>query len=293
MDTALQTVDVVICTYNRQVLVNSLVDDLKKYLDEIKEIVVVDSSDAENELLKNDATVTLIKSPRKSQPFQRQLGAEYCTSEIVVFFDDDVKITRNDLFKNIKEAFINNEIVGVSAGIHYENGVEMNQQSASQVKAYTGQISWLGRASGLPKTNTFVDYFPGPIMSFRRSLLDKLFDEYLFSIFEKRVAMGEDKVISMRASVFGKLYFLGEKMYLHHPPEPSTYFNNEKDFVAKTVFSRLWLSKEYAKAHNKPLALAYFYFFLYFAKNYILSIFTFNWTRISGMNKSLAYLFKY
>jgi hypothetical protein len=91
----------------------------------------------------------------------------------------------------------------------------------------------------------------------------------MFSLFEKRIAMGEDKAISMKASKYGNLFFLGEKKYLYHPPIESTYFNDEISFNAKTLFSRLWLNYIYAEVKNKSIHYAYFFFFVHLVKNYL------------------------
>lgn len=265
--------DVVICTYNRPAMVNSLVQAIKAISTGISEIIIVDSSDSSNSILQADPKINYIKSDRKSQPYQRYLGTLASKSEIIVFFDDDVKIIDDSIFNVIKTAFQkNSEIAGVSAGIYYESGVEINQSKKSIILPNTGKISWLGKTTGLPNEDAFVDYFPGPIMAFRKSIVNHLFDEYMFSIFEKRIAMGEDKVISMRASKYGKLFYLGSKTYIHHPPEKSTYFINKVDFIAKTTFSRLWLSKQYAYAHNKQIWKAYLIFSMYLLKQFIFGL---------------------
>jgi glycosyltransferase involved in cell wall biosynthesis len=289
----MNSLGVVICSYNRPKLVQSLVNQLKEFESELSEIIVVDSSDQSNLTLSNDSQVVYLKSHRKSQPYQRFVGAKNSKSTVVVFFDDDVKIINKKIFADILQAFGNDEIVGVSGGIHYENGIELNKSKNIRALTYTGKISWLGKTTGLPQVNAFVEYFPGPFMAFRKSIIAKLFDDYLFFIFENRIAMGEDKVISMRASIYGKLFFLGSSKYLYHPPEASTYFNNEIDFLAKTVFSRLWLSKVYAKVHDRNKALPYFYFAFYFIKYYLKYLLSLDVSRMKGLNKSLTYLLKF
>lgn len=284
--------DVIICTYNRPNLVSNLINQIKKCNPQPNSVIVVDSSDSENNILKNDSFIKYIRSDRKSQPYQRYLGAEHSIADVLVFFDDDVSILENNLFEIIKVGFNNKEIVGVSLGIHYDNGIVIKQNiNLPQNKENnTGKISWLGRTNGLPNKDMLVDYFPGPIMSFRRDIIFKLFDEHMFRIFEKRIAMGEDKVISMRASKYGKLLFFGSKDYLYHPPEPSTYFENEIKFIAKTTYSRLWISKVYAEVRNKNKMLPYIYFTIYFVKQIVFSMF--NIKKLKGNFIALELMFK-
>jgi glycosyltransferase involved in cell wall biosynthesis len=283
--------DAIICTYNRPDYVISLVEQLKKCSPRPTRIIVVDSSNENNIQLENDADISYYKSDRKSQPYQRYLGGEKSNSEVLVFFDDDVKILKFDLFSKIQLGFQNVSTVGVSLGIHYENGIALNQKKKVSEKdsPKTGKISWLGRTSGLPNTDMFVDYFPGPIMAFRKTIVFNLFDEYLFDIFERKIAMGEDKAISMKASKYGYLYYYGSEDYLYHPPIESTYYKNEVDFVAKTTFSRLWLSKIYAEVKGKKPILAYVYFGLYCVKQIPRSILKFN--RLKGNLKACGLVF--
>jgi len=284
-------ISAIICTYNRPKLVCQLVDQLVGLNFERLEVIVVDSSDQGNEKLIRSNLVNYIRSSRKSQPYQRFLGAENANNEILCFFDDDVKIVDDNLLKDIQEAFEDDEIVGVSAGIKYESGVAMNRKGLSKELKGSGKISWLGRTTGLPTNNREVQYFPGPIMAFRKQVALKLFDEYLFSIFERRIAMGEDKAISMRASKYGKLYFLGKKFYLHHPPEPSTYYSDNESFIAKVVFSRLWLSKIYAEVHNKLIMQAYLLNVLYVLKTLV--NYSSNKKKLKGVFKGILWQIKY
>src|SRR5690606_35321948 len=84
-----------------------------------------------------------------------------------------------------------------------------------------------------------------------------------FSLFERRIGMGEDKSISMAMSKFGRLKYL-PAIYLIHPANASTYFSNIKQFNTKVTYSRLFLALKYAELKNKPLIGIYshFYYFI-------------------------------
>ena len=126
-------------------------------------------------------------------------------------------------------------------------------------------------------------------MAFKKSIVLKLFDESLFNNFEKKIMMGEDKIISMRARKYGDLFFFGDKNYLSHPAIESSYFTNKILFTAKSTFSRFELNKVYAKTNNKKLINAYIIFILYFLKN----IFTYikDFQKLKGHFLALSYFF--
>jgi glycosyltransferase involved in cell wall biosynthesis len=265
--------DIVITTYNRPTSVIALVNSIVEINECVNKIIVVDSSETRNVELSEICGVGLIYSDRKSQPYQRYLGYLETESEVVCFFDDDIIIKEKGIFYDFLCEFQDNEVVGVSARINYETSILINKRNNISNDVGNGSISWLGRTEPLPNIKTSVKYFPGPCMSYRREIIPFLFDEEMFELFEKKRAMGEDKAISMRASKFGKLNYLGHKVYLLHPPLESTYFNDEISFISKTIYSRLWLSIIYSETYNKSRSLAYFIFMLYFFRQLFLTDF--------------------
>lgn len=285
--------DAIICTYNRPNLICDFVNQLLNTSPKPNNIIVVDSSDSENKKLKLNKKIIYLKSKIKSQPYQRFLGAKKSDANICVFFDDDLEILKQDLFSVIESGFNLKNIVGVGLGIdyHVDNRINKNKKNPNVYKGTFnyGKISWLGRTTPLPKFNTTVSYFNGPIMAFKKSIVFKLFDKKLFENFEKRIMMGEDKIISMRASKYGDLYYFGDKNYLRHPPIKSTYFNNVISFTAKVTFSRFELSKVYSKTNNKKIYLAYIYFTCYFIKRLIYD--SNNFEKLKGHFLALSYFF--
>jgi glycosyltransferase involved in cell wall biosynthesis len=265
--------DIVITTYNRPSSVIALVNSIVENNQYVNKVIVVDSSETRHVQLSEICGVRLIYSDRKSQPYQRYLGYLETESDVVCFFDDDIIIKEKSLFYDLLCEFRDNEVVGVSARINYETSILINKKNKISSEIGNGTISWLGRTEPLPNIRTSVKYFPGPCMAYRREIVSFLFDQEMFELFEKKRAMGEDKAISMRASKFGKLHYLGHKVYLLHPPIESTYFNDEISFISKTIYSRLWLSIIYSETYNKSRTLAYFIFTLYFIKQLFLTDF--------------------
>src|SRR5690606_13781084 len=126
-----------------------------------------------------------------------------------------------------------------------------------------GEIFLAGLSGGIPPGYSGkVQYFQGANMSFRRGVLEKLFDDEVFSFYEMKIGKGEDKMLSMRASQFGTLYAMGD-LCLRHPPEESHYYQNLEDFNKRTAFSRLYLSKIYCGVMGIPwwIGIVHYYWF--------------------------------
>ena len=250
--------DVIITTYNRPAKVRDLCANILMLTPLPGRLIVVDSSDEINQQLKQDTRITYLQSSIKSQPYQRYLGTLVSNADVLVFFDDDLTIVNNDLFKDVLDAFKQPNVVGVGVGIEYHNiinqqHVKATKKSLSAItslfypKPKPGAIGRFGQTTKLPNEVLEVDYLPGPNMCFKSSIIKHLFNETLFELFEKKIAMGEDKAISMKASCYGTMLYLGNKKYLHHPAEESSYFDNYENFLAKVYYSRLWLAGQYPK----------------------------------------------
>lgn len=85
-----------------------------------------------------------------------------------------------------------------------------------------GKIYMAGLAGPRPKEEAAVEYFNGAVMGFYKADLSHLFDPVLFSLFEQRLGMGEDKIISMTLGL-KREFGLCRRLFIH-PPSPSNYF---------------------------------------------------------------------
>ena len=84
--------DIVIATYNRPKLLGLLLDDLTLCSNPPERIIVVDSSDSPDaRVIQRD--LVYHHTEYKCQPFQRYLGLLLSQSEIVLFLDDDLRVT--------------------------------------------------------------------------------------------------------------------------------------------------------------------------------------------------------
>ncbi|MBP9185557.1 MAG: glycosyltransferase [Bacteroidia bacterium] len=253
------TFDVVITTYNRPEHIVKFCKEILQCSPKPNKLIVIDSSDATNKELQSNTEVIYRKSSHKSQPYQRYVGYLVSSADILVFFDDDLEIKDNSLFETIANTFIKNkDLIGLGLGIDYHNPISTTLIKPShnifntilkvlRPKILPGQITRFGQTAALPQKNIDTTFLPGPNMCFNRNMLEDVFDETMFALFEKKMGMGEDKVISMRVAAKGKMMYLGEKTYLYHPPIESTYFNNLITFWAKVFYSRIWIAHQYNK----------------------------------------------
>jgi hypothetical protein len=208
--------------------------------------------------------VRYVRSSHKNQPYQRLLGAFASTADIVVFFDDDLEILRKDIFSLTLQAFNNKKVIGSAVGFQYENGSDNQDeglfgsrqnklldwfwQFTGVPKPASGKVSRLGVVGKKPEKLGFTETFNGANMAFYRAAIDNnnMVPATLLSLAERKLCMGEDKVISMLAIKGGKLFF-NPAICLQHPSNTSTYFENTRISNEIVTYSRLYLSKVYSE----------------------------------------------
>lgn len=275
--------DIVITTFNRPGFVESLVKQINACNNPLpKKIIIVDASDEINVGIQQYERVIYFHSSHKNQPYQRNLGFYSTTEEIVVFFDDDVKILNKNLFLLMSEKFKDKDVVGVTLNFKDDgyNAITKSMQVNKSLKQKNKILSYLWTITGTPpikdnriwlaglrgKTDFSLLYttsMSGPgTLSFRRAIVKELFDNILFSLYEIKKGKGEDKYISMAAVKYGKIAMV-EEVCLLHPSHDSSYFNDVESFTRREMFSRLWLSKRYADIKQIPVFLIYIHYYWY------------------------------
>lgn len=295
------TFDVVITTYNRSENVINLCNEILQCSVRPQKLIVIDSSDKNNGYLESLNNLIYKKSSHKSQPYQRYLGYLISEADIIVYFDDDLTIKDYTLFETIVNCFEEDpKLIGLSLGIDYKNGISerLEKSTISPIKTIAlklkkekplGAINRFGVTNILARKDFYTNFLPGPNMCFRRNVLDGVFDDQLFALFEKRLGMGEDKVISMRVSKKGKMLYKGSNIFLEHPPIASTYFTDETEFRAKVIYSRIWLAHQYNKLWSSRLNNCKIIFYL--LKCFLLSLQS--KTMLNAFFLSFKYIFKY
>jgi hypothetical protein len=302
------SLNIIISTCNRPIQLRSLVNCLLQYGAIVDKIIIVDSSDSKI-IFPKDNKLKHIYSSFKAQPYQRYVGLLSSESEYVVFLDDDLEILCTSVFSDILDVFRSDStIVGVTAKVDYKSGLFVQDTLKSYSKYlgvfkpflerislnYTpkhGKISINGNGGGYPLTSSFVDYFPGPNMAFKREVALNLFDENLFEAYTMKIGKGEDKYLSMKANLFGNLYCLANKYYFNHPPIESSYNSGLREFQTKQSYSRYMLMKQYM---NVFYNFNYFTIFVYLWYSLFRLLGSLNnLERFKGIIQGIKLVFKY
>jgi glycosyltransferase involved in cell wall biosynthesis len=277
-DFPLMNFSVAITTYNRPDYVIKLVKQVLNCSVVPTTILVIDSSDISNQEIQKEDRVKYIRSSHKNQPYQRYLAHLSCHTDIIIFLDDDLEITDFSVFEVMLEKFSDPTIRGVSVGFQHHHSIsdvmdsQVNRQSfffqflnyISGVPVLRPGKIYMAGLSGLrPTVESQVDYFNGAIMGFYNSDLARVFDPALFSLFERKLGMGEDKAISMEIGLTKKIWFV-PKLFFIHPPIASNYFQDVQSFQRKVIYSRLYLSLRYGYIRQKPawFIRAHYYYFV-------------------------------
>jgi glycosyltransferase involved in cell wall biosynthesis len=277
---------IAITTYNRPANLCKLIGQIGMCTPKPETILVVDSSDDFNSFAGNHKSITYIRSSHKNQPYQRYLAYLKCKSEIIIFLDDDLEIIDSTVFEVMLDRIGRQGIRGVSVGFQHHNTISdiMGSGADSKSKMFRfinfmsgvpilnpGKIYLVGLAGARLQEEGHVDYFNGAIMGFYKQELDHLFDPVLFSLFERKLGMGEDKVISMKVGLKRKLWYVPANFF-NHPPLASNYFQNVLSFQSKVMYSRLFVSLRYGKLKGFPKLLIYLHFYYFASWRILISI---------------------
>ncbi len=176
-----KSISVVICTYNRAIILERCIESLKMQTYPNFEIIVVNgpSTDETDKVLEKYKEIRTVNERKlNGLSFARNLGIKEAKGEIIVFIDDDSVADKNWI-KYLVEGYTDESIGGVG-------GIVLNMvDNSNQFK--NGYISRAGIPSFInekdldyndPKGN-FFNYIMGTNSSFKKNLLNEigLFDE--------------------------------------------------------------------------------------------------------------------
>lgn len=173
----------------------------------------------------------------------KNYGIQFCESEFIHFFDDDL-ILDNDYFELIQQSFISNpEYFGIC-------GRQKNSKS-SKFKVLMFSIFHFGVFQDIRKKANSgyitlklvpTKILPGGITAYRRELFEKyLFDEVLI-----KYCQGEDMDFSFRVSQKFPLAFCTEALALHNHSQTGRY-NVREAYAAKVVGYHYFYNKNIHK----------------------------------------------
>ncbi len=202
------TFSVLICTYNRHVLLRQALEALiEDTIEKPDQIIVVNGGDDRTDQVVRDYSgrhgidLQLIKTVNKNLAASRNVGLPHCTGAIVAMTDDDAEVFP-DWVTQHKRQHADHPEAGVMGGqvIGVSSGSQLLSQLADLVTFP------LPSAAGYIRHN-----LPGVNVSYKRAVLDQvgLQDETLFR--------GEDVDFNWRIKQLGvQIYFHPDIKVIHH-----------------------------------------------------------------------------
>lgn len=268
-------IDIIIATYNRPAVICKLVEDIVcKSIPELNKIIIVDSSDDINENVKRLKQVKYIHSNHKNQPYQRYLGFHIAESPYLLYLDDDMQLLDTEVFQKIENIFSNPDVVGINLLFTNKNDFINNiaKHSYNKIPSFIRKsLHWFSANPELPAgkywycgcrgkriDDEYSEYFSGGAFCARRKYLYKNFDLNLFTLFEKRIGMGEDMILAYTLSKQGKIYNMPNSYFFHNDTGTSTYAANNKAYNYRVAYSRMYLSLQYARLNGESCYKAAF-----------------------------------
>ncbi|CCG52683.1 Glycosyl transferase, group 2 family protein [Flavobacterium indicum GPTSA100-9 = DSM 17447] len=246
----------IICTYNRDEAIATLMHSIAKQTVYPEQIIIVDASlnSKTNDFFEKNQFKNIeyynVDGENRGLTKQRNFGIQkvVATSEIVCFLDDDTILTANyfqellDTYHKHPEAlgvggYITNEVHWekleankVTDASYYVNDGYIRKEDKRNVlrkrlglgadknPGFLPEFSHGRSVSYLPPTDKIyeVEQFMGGVSSFRKKVLD----EHKFSTFFDGYGLYEDADFTFRISRIGKL-FVNTKAKLEHHHHPS------------------------------------------------------------------------
>ena len=195
----------VVCTLNRQKVLEASLRTVISQTRLPKQIIIVDASD-NWEASKNSIFNTLVResesiqwiyvgSERKSSSYQRNRGLEYCESEVVFYLDDD-SFMYSDCAEEIMEVYEKDE-AGIVGGV---STLLANQMPTSELANKTNDETETAPPPEI-KRNILLEYFI------------KLWDQpELFIPYDGKFYTHDISELAQRTSIFSDILFHGCRM---------------------------------------------------------------------------------
>ena len=197
----IKTISVIIPTLNEEKYLPHLIRDLAKQTSLPLEAVIVDggSTDKTVEIIKSiqrssPLSIVLIQTNKKNPGFQRNLGSEKASGDIIAFFDADMRIPSPNFFENIQKCF--GDYDAVIPWLHISRREEVfSDRVASLVIRIT---------MALPR---LFGFYP-----FRGTLLVSRIAFHRCHGFSENKIVGEDVDLGLRLSRHGKMMMSREEV---------------------------------------------------------------------------------
>ena len=275
--------DVIIATFNRKESLAILVSQILKCSKLPENIIIVDSSAITDRDIQSINLVKYIKSSHANQPYQRYIGYLESSNDILVYFDDDMRIIDNQCFEKILSLYDDKNVVGVQPNFSYQHVFFDHRVPKSKTRElakkniifrYLRNLSgnpvvrngtfWLAGIRGnKPENKKSIEWFNGPVFSARKENLYNNFNFNLFQLYENGVGKAEDAILGFTLSKLGSILYVEEDLFYHEDQDDSTYSLDFISYGMRVAYSRLYLSFEYVRLSKTSKFLAFLHFNLY------------------------------
>lgn len=276
---------VCIPTYKRTYFLKKLVADLTSQTFTLNTLIVVDgfpSSGDVTEMLHalhcpELGKVVYIPSNHSNLSYQRYLGWRAAADlgvDILIYFDDDLRIYQRDVLEWLTRPFADdNNVVGVGCFSRVpESGHDpaMNHLMAKRKTHWLvqrfgsrtaldlkpGQLTPTGHRVELADNGqdyVDTDWLQGRVMAYRMSVMTtETFSTDLFALYEHRIGRAEDTFLSRRVGTRGRLLFTFRAV-VEHPnvDTPKAYPYEAYNYAYTATYSRRFLN-DYYRIYDPP-----------------------------------------
>jgi len=225
----LPSATIVIPTYKRTNLALTLAKQIRSFYSNIQIIIVEqETSGNKNQKEIDKYNIEYYQLAKANTSIAKNLGIIKAKGEVVIFFDDDVEITKNTVINHLKQ-YADKNIIGVAGRV-----INDSEIIPKNTEVETGKTNWLGTKFSYQFWSTkkqTVDFVYGCNMSFRKSALDKIngFDENFPKIFE-------EVDLSRRIKKYGDIIFEPNTLVYHHKALSGGIRPEEKNNKNKLIF---------------------------------------------------------
>jgi len=275
--------DVIIATYNRKQSLDILVRQILNCTTLPENIIIVDSSNDENLEIQKINLVKYIYTSYGNQPYQRYLGYLEAKEDILIYFDDDMRVIDNKCFEKIIASYNVKDVVGVQPNFTYGHEFFDHQMPKSKVRQLAkknkffnyfkklsghpsiedGKFYLAGLRGSKPANREPMEWFNGPVFSARKKYLYNNFNFNLFKLYEQKTGKAEDAILGFTLSQQGSIVYLDDEIFYHDDQGDSTYSVNFTSYGKRVAYSRLYLSFEFARLSNTSMLVAFLHYNVY------------------------------
>lgn len=265
---------IVIPTFRREHLLEMLIHDIETQVLYPNHLIIVDGDPATGKVrerlsaLRPSFPITYVPSNHGNLSYQRYLGwcvAARLDMDILIYFDDDLRLTTSNILSYLVFPFSDDSVSGVGCSIRFartNDGSDAARVRSEATKNPLVRILGSSRnvkPGGLTPTGhrilpiddgreyAEVEWLHGGVMAYRMRSIDReTFSEDLFALDHVRCGIGEDTFLSRRVGAKGKLLYT-YRISVDHPnaDTPKSYPHDAYNYAFAVSYSRRFLNDHY------------------------------------------------